>query len=102
MKQKIDLKKVKVAIFDFDDTLAIHKNSNYINDRNESEEKLSNYYLKAYLNPETFYENIEQCIASTAMKNLIDCFRNNNVKMYCVSGMKFSFHLKAKEYFVHK
>ena len=24
------------------------------------------------------------------------------VKMYCVSGMKFSFHLKAKENFVHK
>ena len=22
--------------------------------------------------------------------------------MYCVSGMKFSFHLKAKENFVHK
>ena len=22
--------------------------------------------------------------------------------MYCVSGMKFSFHLKAKEHFVHK
>lgn len=25
-----------------------------------------------------------------------------SIKMYCVSGMKFSFYLKAKEHFVHK
>ena len=33
---------------------------------------------------------------------LINVLRKNGVKIYCVSGMKFSFHLKAKENFVHK
>ena len=54
---KISLKNIKVAIFDFDDTLAIHKDVDYQKHRNENEEKLLNYYLNAYLNPEKFYEN---------------------------------------------
>lgn len=39
---------------------------------------------------------------SKSILKLISILRENNVKIYCVSGMKFSFHLKAKEYFVHK
>lgn len=101
-KGKIDLNNIKVAIFDFDDTLAIHKDKKYLEHRNESEEKLLNYYLNAYLNPNSFYEEIEPCIVSDTMLKIISYLRKNKVKMYCVSGMKFSFHLKAKEYFVHK
>lgn len=101
-KKKIDLKNLKVAIFDFDDTLAIHKNREYLNNRRESKDKLLSYYINAYLNPETFYENVEICNISEPIFKLINILRDNNVKIYCVSGMKFSFHLKAKEYFVHK
>ena len=99
---KINLSNIKVAIFDFDDTLAIHKDNDYKKHRNESEEKLQNYYLNAYLTPEKFYEIIEPCNMSESILKLINILRKNNVKIYCVSGMKFSFHLKAKEYFVHK
>lgn len=52
---------------------------------------------------------IEQCNIILSAKNisnsifkLISLLREKNVKIYCVSGMKFSFHLKAKENFVHK
>ena len=99
---KINLSNIKVAIFDFDDTLAIHKDKDYQKHRNESEEKLQNYYLNAYLVPEKFYEIIEPCNMSESILKLINILRKNNVKIYCVSGMKFSFHLRAKEYFVHK
>ncbi|MEI3499380.1 MAG: hypothetical protein V8Q71_02655 [Bacilli bacterium] len=51
---KINLNNVKVAIFDFDDTLAIHKDADYKKRRNESEENLINYYLNAYLNSNSF------------------------------------------------
>lgn len=99
---KINLSNIKVAIFDFDDTLAIHKDKDYQKHRNESEEKLLDYYLNAYLNPNSFYESIEPCDISESILKLINILRENNVKIYCVSGMKFSFHLRAKEHFVHK
>lgn len=100
--KKIDISAIKVAIFDFDNTLAIHKDKDYVKHRNETEDNLLNYYLNAYLSPTTFYENIEPCFISETLRNLIKTLEANDVKMYCVSGMKFSFHLKAKEYFVHK
>lgn len=99
---KINLNKIKVAIFDFDDTLAIHKDGKYLKHRNENKEKLLSYYLNAYLKPEKFYETVEPCDMSEPIFRLINILRKNNVKLYCVSGMKFSFHLKAKEYFIHK
>lgn len=99
---KINLKNIKVAIFDFDDTLVIHRDREYLQHRNENEESLQNYFLNAYLNPEKFYEIIEPCNISHSILKLIDILRKNNVKIYCVSGMRFSFHFKAKEYFVHK
>ena len=37
---KLNLSKIKVAIFDFDDTLAIHKDQNYLKKRRSSEDKL--------------------------------------------------------------
>lgn len=102
LNKKVDISSIKVAIFDFDDTLAIHKDKDYVKHRNQNEDSLLSYYLNAYLNPTTFYENIEPCIISEQLRKLIKIFEANDVKMYCVSGMKFSFHLKAKEYFIHK
>lgn len=101
--KEIDLSNIKVAIFDFDETLAIHKDKDkdYLKHRNETEENLIKYYLNAYLNPEIFYETIEPCSISKKIQELIKKLEKR-CKIYCVSGMKFSFHLKAKEHFVHK
>ena len=102
MKTDIDINNLKVAIFDFDGTLAIHKDKEFSKHRRESEEKFLDYFLKAYLNPDSFYDVIEPCYKSDSLYKLINILRDNGVKMYCLSGMKFSFHLKAKETFVHK
>ena len=44
--EDIDLNGIKVVIFDFDDTLAIHKDKDYVKHRNESEEKKIRILLK--------------------------------------------------------
>ena len=100
--ENINLDNIKVVIFDFDDTLAIHKDKDFLAHRRESEEKRLGYYLNAYKNPETFYEDIEPCIRSEVLYNFINNLRKRNIKMYCLSGMKFSFHLKAKQNFINK
>lgn len=99
---KIDLDIIKIVFFDFDETLAIHKDKDFIKHRNESEDKRLGYYLNAYKNPDTFYEDIEPCIKSEILYNFINKLRNRNIKIYCLSGMKNSFHLKAKQNFVSK
>ena len=99
---KIDLEKVKVVIFDFDDTLAIHKDKYFNIHREESEENFTSFYEKAYKYPEIFYEEIEPCSISETLLHLISELRNKNIKMFCLSGMKFSFHLKAKQSFINK
>ena len=98
----IDLNNIKVVIFDFDGTLAIHRDKDFVKHRNESEEKRLDYYSKAYQNPENFFEDIELCDRSEVLYNLIEELRNKNIKMYCLSGMKFSFHFNAKKNFINK
>ena len=98
----IDLNNIKVAIFDFDDTLAIHKNEDFTKHRSESEESFSNWYYNAYKNPNIFYEEIEPCMKSELLYKFINNLRNKKIKIYCLSGMKFSFHLKAKQSFINK
>ena len=100
--EDINLKNIRVVIFDFDDTLALHEDKNFCKHRRKSEEKYLNYYLKAYQNPDTFYEDIEPCVKSEVLYNFINNLRNKGIKMYCLSGMKFSFHLKAKQSFINK
>lgn len=100
--ENINLEKIKVVIFDFDDTLAIHKDKDYGKHRRENEDKYLSYYLNAYKNPEVFYEDIQPCVKSEVLYKFINNLRNKNIKMYCLSGMKFSFHLKAKQNFVNK
>ena len=46
-------------------------------------------------------KKIPSSIIFNLIQNLIKNFETKGVKMYCVSGMKFSFHLKAKENFVN-
>ena len=100
--ENINLDNIKVVIFDFDDTLAIHKDKDFSKKRRESENKYLGYYLNAYKYPDTFYEDIEPCIKSEILYKFINNLRNNGIKMYCLSGMKFSFHLKAKQNFINK
>ena len=97
----MNLKNIKVAIFDFDDTLAIHKDRDFLKHRSENEETFLNFYLNAYLNPETFYEDIESCNKSDSLYKIINILRNNGSKLYCLTGMNFSFHFKAKQNFIH-
>ena len=101
-KENVNLDNIKVVVFDFDDTLAIHKDKDYCKHRIESEDKRLGYYLNAYQNPDIFYEDIEPCVRSEVLYNFINILRNKNIKMYCLSGMKFSFHLKAKQNFINK
>ena len=98
----INLNDIKVVIFDFDDTLAIHKDKDFSKHRSESEENFLNFYFNAYKNPNCFYDEIEPCIKSEVLYNFINILRNKNIKMYCLSGMKFTFHLKAKQSFINK
>ena len=100
--KNINLENIKVVIFDFDDTLAIHKDKDYCNHRKENEDKYLDYYLNAYKNPNNFYEDIEPCVKSEILYKFINNLRNKNIKMYCLSGMIFSFHLKAKQNFINK
>ena len=79
--------------------MAIHKDVDFLKHRSESEEKRLNYYKNAFLN---FYTDIEVCDRSEVCYKLIKRLIDNNIKMYCLSGMKFSFHLKAKQEFINK
>ena len=98
----INLNDIKLVIFDFDETLAIHKDKDFIKHRNESEENFENFYLNAYNNPSCFYDEIEPCTKSEILDHFIKKLRKRKIKMYCLSGMKFTFHLKAKQSFVNK
>lgn len=100
--ENINLEKIKVVIFDFDDTLAIHEDKDYGKHCRENEDKYLSYYLNAYKNPKIFYEDIEPCVKSEVLYKFINNLRKKNIKMYCLSGMKFSFHLKAKQNFINK
>lgn len=102
MKNNFNLDNIKVVIFDFDGTLAIHRDKDFVNHRNESEDKRLNYYSNAYQNPNSFFEDIELCDKSEVLYNMIEELRNKNIKMYCLSGMKFSFHFNAKKNFINK
>ena len=102
MIKNLNLDNIKVVIFDFDGTLAIHRDKDFVKHRNESEDKRLNYYLNAYQNYTNFFIDVESCDKSEILYNLVQELRSKNIKMYCLSGMKFSFHFKAKQYFINK
>ena len=101
MINNLNLENIKVVIFDYDGTLAIHRDKDFVKHRNESVDKRLNYYANAYQKPSNFYIDIESCDRSYVLYNLIQELRNRNIKMYCLSGMKFSFHFKAKQDFIN-
>lgn len=100
--EDINLENIKIVIFDFDNTLAIHKDKDFCKHRRESEDKYLGYYLNAYKYPNNFFDDIEPCIKSEVLYNFINNLRNKHIKIYCLSGMRFSFHLKAKQSFINK
>lgn len=71
MINNLNLENIKVVIFDYDGTLAIYRDKDFVKHRNESEDKRLNYYLKAYQNPNSFYEKIELCDRSENLYNFI-------------------------------
>ena len=97
---KINLDSIKVAIFDFDETLALHKDKEYTKHRDESDESFANFYIRSYMHPEGFYDTVEPCEKSDALYALICQLRARGAKLYCLSGMKYSFHFEAKRAFV--
>lgn len=97
----MNLASIKVAAFDFDDTLAVHRDTDYVAHRKALNE--DNYFKMAYLCPNEFYERIEICTAPFEMQSFISYLRSlGTIKLYCVSGMKHTLHFKAKEAFIHK
>lgn len=97
----MNLSNIKVAAFDFDDTLAMHRDKNYVVHRKMIGE--DSYFRVAYLCPDVFYEKIEPCTVPIEMQNFICYLRALGlVNIYCVSGMKHTLHFKAKEVFIHK
>ena len=72
----VDLNNIKVSIFDFDETLAIHKDKNFTKHRSESEESFTNWYYNAYKNPNKFYDEIEPCTKSEILYNYINNLKN--------------------------
>lgn len=97
----MNLSNIKIAAFDFDDTLAVHRDKDYVAHRKALNE--DNYFKMAYLYPNDFYESIETCVAPLEMQSCIAYLRSlGTIKLYCVSGMKHTLHFKAKEAFIHK
>lgn len=92
------LKYIKLAIFDFDDTLAVYKDKSYFNHRNEED----TFYLDAYLYPDIFYDEIAGAYPPEEMKSIVALCKLNKISMYCLSGMRFTLHLEAKKQFIKK
>lgn len=99
MNTKIKLpKNLKIAFFDFDNTLALHIDNEYVERlKRYGEDK---YYANAFEFPDVFYENIEQCIASVEMVELVNYLRKKGVKLCCLTGMKTSLNAQAKKNFI--
>lgn len=100
-KNNLKLDGIRVVVFDFDGTLAIHRDKKYVEHRNGSESKRLDYYSDAYQNPDYFFKEMEPCDRSEELYNFINELRNKNIKIYCLSGMKFSFHFMAKQDFIN-
>ena len=49
---------VDTLLFDLDNTLATHKDLGFSKHRKKNKEASLNYYLNAYLYPDTFYETV--------------------------------------------
>lgn len=80
--------------------MAIHKDKDFCKYHRESEDKYLGYYLNAYKNPNTFYEDIEPCIKSEILykleeilfiddrQDVIDILRNNGINSILVNNIE--------------
>lgn len=89
--ENINLENIKVVAFDFDDTLAIHKDKDFCNHRRESEDKYLSYYLNAYQNPDTFYEDIEPCIKSEVLYNFINKHYGRDIEIISTASQELKY-----------
>ena len=96
----VALDRIKMVIFDFDETLALHKDKEYTKHRGESDAAFAEFFATAYQTPEGFYDTVEPCERNEALFSFIAELRARKIKMYCLSGMKYSFHFKAKQRFL--
>ena len=95
----ISLKNIKAAIFDFDNTLAIHREKKFMRSRADDED---GYFLQAYEDPEHFYDAEEPCTENGELKKLISLCRERGIAMFCVSGMRSTLNCKAKDCYIRK
>lgn len=93
-------KNIKIAFFDFDDTLAIHRDKFYVERRAKYGE--NEYFKNAYLYPNRFYDDIAACYVPEETLNLVAWLNAKDVKLYCLTGMRMSLHISAKEAFLKK
>ncbi len=96
----MDLSHIRLAIFDFDDTLAYHLNRNYMD--MFTPENAPVFLAGTYTKPENYFDEIEPCKAPEELQKLVEEMRRQGAKLYCLSGMWTSLHLKAKGSFVWK
>ena len=99
--EEIDLTKIRLAVFDFDFTLAEHRNKGYAAYWKELDNSRT-FFREAYLHPETFYEETEVCTAPEAMRALVAYLRARGAKLICLSAMGQSLHARAKQCFIEK
>lgn len=95
----ISLDPIKAAAFDFDNTLAIHREKKFMSKRAGDEDS---YFLQAYEDPEHFYDVEEPCAVNEELKELISICRARGIVMYCISGMRSSLNMKAKDCYIRK
>lgn len=97
----IDLKGIKLAVFDFDDTLAMHK----LKLPDVSDPKAMStlmFYRQAQEYADRFYDDIMPSIAPEGMQRLTGYFREAGIPMYCISGMRLTLNMDAKVAFLRK
>lgn len=83
----IDIEKVRIAVFDFDDTLCIHtKHSKY--------ETIPNYIQRCISGEfpwdHVYNDGSKACIPSTVMRKFINMLKLNNVKLFMCSATSMS------------
>ena len=82
---------IKVAVFDFDNTLAVK--------RKQFPGTESEFYTEAYQSPHLFYRKYYE--APESMKMLVKTLRQSGTNTFiCMSHMPYSINFKAKELFV--
>lgn len=91
----IDLQKLKVVVFDFDDTLCVHtEHGSY--DRQKTRD-----YFKAMINGKNWWD-ANGAKPSKAMQMFIDLLKERDIPMYLCSAVTSSIHATRKVAWVSK